>query len=134
MEIRVRSLGGLRTEAGDGSHTVLLDEPIANGGEGTALTPRQVLLSSLGACTAMTLRIYAGRKGWPLGDVSVRVLLDEAPGTARRITQELTLGGPLDESQRSRLLEIAGRCPVHRLLEGPTEFEERLGEPLPARG
>jgi len=134
MEIRVRSLGGLRMEAGDGTHVVTFDEPVVAGGEGTALAPRQVLLSALGACTAMTLRMYAGRKGWPLEDVSVRVRMQEAPGSVRRIEQEVTLVGPLDEAQRSRLLEIAGRCPVHRVIEGPTEFEERLAEPLSAQG
>lgn len=130
MEILVRTEGGLRAQATDGVTTSIMDEPAANGGTGTALGPSQTLLAALGGCTAMTLKLYAARKGWPLEDVRVRVSLAApertAPDQTKRLTQRVELLGPLDGEQRQRLHEIAGRCPVHRLLEGPLAFEELL--------
>jgi putative redox protein len=120
-----------------GRHTLLADEP-APVGDAAGPTPYDLLLASLGACTAMTLRLYAGRKAWPLERVSVhlshaRVHADDSRNceTRRcmieRIDQVLDLAGPLTVEQRSRLVEIAERCPVHRTLLGEKQIVTRLG-------
>jgi len=123
-----------------GRHALLADEPLSAGGTDTGPDPYALLLAALGACTAMTLRLYAERKDWPLVEVAVR--LSQGKILARdcaecetkddsridRITREITLTGPLTEPQRQRLLEIANRCPVHRTLMGPKEIVTRLGE------
>jgi putative redox protein len=98
-------------------HRLRADEEAANGGEDTGAEPHELLLASLGACTAMTLKMYAGRKGWPLDDVRVTLNGSHAGGTFT-ITREVQLTGVLDAEQRQRLLEIAGKCPVHKTLVG----------------
>lgn len=124
----------LRAEATDGKHVVVFDEPIKDGGTDTGPTPVQVFLSALGSCSVITMRMYARRKGWDLIDAKAKVrLVRPEPGRAftPRITQEITLEGDLDETQRARLLQIAGRCSVHRLVDGPLETEERFARPSP---
>lgn len=132
MEVRVRTEGGLKVNATDGTHTGVLDEPVEVGGSGAGLSPQKALLAALGGCTAMTLKLYSARKGWPLEDVAVRVTLEVpergAEDQTKRFTQHVELVGDLDEAQRERLHQIAGRCPVHRVLEGPNAFEEVLVE------
>lgn len=107
-----------------GGHTLSADEPAAVGGTDTGLTPYGLLSAGLGACTSMTIRMYARRKGWPLASVAVDVdhgkchKTDAAGGD--RIdcfTRKIHLSGPLDTDQRTRLLEIADKCPVHQTLE-----------------
>ena len=104
------------------------DEPVADGGADTAPTPMQIVLSALGACTAITLHMYAGRKQWPLTHVDVDLQLnpDGKPADGNQITRAITLHGALDEEQRSRLLQIANACPVHKLLEGKVEIPSTL--------
>jgi putative redox protein len=135
-EITAVTRGGLRVEASDGRYGAVMDEPPeVPGGTGTAMTPMRTLVASLGACTAMTLKLYSARKGWPLEDVEVVVRYEPPrPGgdPTHRFAQAVTLRGPLDEEQRARLLEIAGRCPVHRVLQGPCAFEETLVAPADA--
>ena len=121
--------GGLRTVSRADDLLTVMDEPLENGGSGTAPTPIQTMLASLGGCTAITLKLYSARKKWPLEDVDVRVELEmpdrRDKDASYRIVQSVTLKGPLDEGQRERLMQIAGRCPVHRVMEGPVTFEER---------
>lgn len=125
MRITIDMGDGLRTEARTRTHTLVLDEPEDVGGTDEGFRPTETLLAALGGCTAMTLRMYAGRKGWPLEAVHIELSLEPGrPGTPPRIVQHLRLEGALDEAQRARLLEIAGRCPVHKLLDGPLEIEE----------
>jgi putative redox protein len=112
-------------QAGPHHHT-LADEPAAYGGTDRGMTPYGFVSAGLGACTSMTIRMYARRKGWPLTGVSVDVThnkvhaQDAATGNPSRIDQfhrKITLTGDLDATQRARLLEIADKCPVHKTLE-----------------
>lgn len=107
-------------------HHILADEPRAYGGTNQGLSPYGLLSAGLAACTSMTIRMYARRKGWPLGHVSVDVSHDkvhaqDASAAAGDKVDEwkrrITLTGDLDDDQRARLLEIADKCPVHRTLE-----------------
>jgi putative redox protein len=118
-------------------HHVLADEPASVGGTDLGLTPYQFVSAGLGACTSMTIRMYAQRKSWPLEDVEVDVShakvhlsdadqADAPSGKIDRFTREITLKGPLDADQRARLLEIADKCPVHRTLEQNVHVETRL--------
>ena len=99
------------------THRLRADEEISKGGEDTGAAPHELLLAALGSCTAMTLKAYAERKGWPLRHVAVR-LNGSTGATGFIITRELTLEGDLDSEQRQRLIGIADKCPVHRTLVG----------------
>lgn len=110
-----------------GPHALTADEPAAVGGDDAGPGPYDLLLAALGACTSMTLRLYAERKGWPLGRVRVdlghrKIHAEDCAecetrvGLLDEITREITLPGPLDAEQRARLIEIADKCPVHRTL------------------
>lgn len=114
-------------QAGPKIHT-LADEPESVGGTGIGMTPYQYLSAGLGACTSMTIRMYARRKKWPLDHVSVDVIHDKIHATdcSHCVSEEgkvdafkriITLVGDLDEEQQARLMEIADRCPVHRTME-----------------
>ena len=99
-------------------HNLRGDEQIEKGGTDSGPEPHELLLAALGTCTSMTMRLYAERKGWPVGDVSVK--LDGKTVDGRyMITKQVTMTGALDAEQRQRLLEIADKCPVHRTLSNP---------------
>ena len=109
-----------------GTHRLRADEETGTGGGDTGAGPHELLLGALGACTSMTLRMYAARKGWPL--TSVHVALNGGAVEGRyAITREITLTGELDAEQRQRLLEIADKCPVHRTLTGEVMIETKEG-------
>lgn len=103
-----------------GGAVLMADEPISVGGLASGPTPYELVAAGLGACTVMTLRLYAERKGLPLDRASVEVRHDKQTGQTPPDVFErlLTLDGDLDVNQRAKLLEIAGKCPVHRTLEG----------------
>ena len=123
-------VGKFQVEVLAAGSTFLADEPVEVGGLGSGPNPYELLSSALGACTAMTLRLYAGRKGWPLERATVRVLHTRvAPEGRDRFAREINLQGPLDDDQRRRLLEIAERCPVHRTLEGSSQIITVLAAP-----
>lgn len=116
-------------------HHTLADEPLAYGGSNRGMTPYGFLSAGLGACTSMTIRMYARRKNWPLDHVWVDVCHDkihaadaEAPAGQKvdQFRRVIHLEGALDQEQRSRLLEIADRCPVHRTLEHSSEVVTQL--------
>jgi len=116
----------LRDELG---HEWLADEPPASGGGGRGPTPHQLLLSSLGACTVMTLRMYAARKGWELRAVQVELRFNPhgpPPEGGSLIERSITLQGTLDDEQRARLLELANKCPLHRMLTGEVHIASSL--------
>ena len=108
-----------------GPHRLTADEPTDNGGEDLGPNPFELLASALGACTALTLRLYADRKAWPLENADVRVLISKEEETNIFI-RKIRLMGVLDESQRARLLEIANHCPVHKLLTGKIRIDTSL--------
>jgi putative redox protein len=115
------------------SHRLTVDEPLEHGGEDLGASPQELLAGSLAACTAITLEMYAERKGWKIGAVEVAVTL--APpqrGEPVRFELELRLPEDCTPEQRERLRVIAARCPVHRILEGEVRFEDRLATLDPA--
>ena len=124
--------GRFQVEVQAGGARFLADEPASVGGGGTGPNPYELLASGLGACTAMTLRLYAERKGWALKHVAVRVLHARAKLADRdHFAREIGLEGDLDDDQRRRLLEIANRCPVHLTLERGADVVTTLVKPEP---
>lgn len=136
MTVTETGIGRFQNLVRVGQHEFLADEPLSVGGDDTGPTPYDFLLAGLGACTAMTLRMYAGRKKWPLDQVSVALshakdyatdCVDCDPKSRIDVFQrEIAILGDLDETQRQRLLEIADKCPVHRTLEAKAEVKTRL--------
>ena len=119
-----------------GKHRYLADEPVSVGGSGSGPSPYEYLLAGLGACTSMTIRLYADLKKIPLQRVSVRLKHDKIhasdcancetkEGKIDRIDREITLEGALDAGQRAKLLEIADKCPVHRTLHGEIDIRTK---------
>ncbi|WP_313673195.1 bifunctional alpha/beta hydrolase/OsmC family protein [Mycolicibacterium sp.] len=130
-------VGRFQQEVTVGPHRLIADEPVSVGGRDTGPSPYDLLLASLGACTAMTLRMYAERKKLPLDRISVRLQhskihatdcasCETAEGKIDRIDRIITIDGDLDDAQRNRLHEIADRCPVHRTLHSEVEIRTEL--------
>ncbi|CAB4873646.1 MAG: OsmC family protein [Solirubrobacterales bacterium] len=115
-----------------GKHSLVADEPQDMGGTDDGPTPQELLAASLASCTAITMQMYAERKGWDIGEIEVEAEYEPAErGSPTKFTMVLRLPEGLDPEQRQRLEVIAAKCPVHRALEGEVMFEERV-EPLPA--
>jgi putative redox protein len=138
QEVIVRGAGaGFRQEVQAGPHRLVIDEPASYGGTDAGPNPYNLLLAALGACTSMTVRLHAQRKGWPLESVEVRLSHEKIhaqdcescetkEGKLDRIVREVILGGPLTDEQRKRLGEIADRCPVHRTLTSEIDIRTRV--------
>ena len=125
--------GTFKTDVRTRTHELVMDEPVALGGSDTGPTPGEMVAAALAACTTITLRMYADRKGWPLGAVEARVdrQVDVgATGAGSQATPHyllsVALSGPLDEAQVARLRQVVDRCPVHRQLEGSTVITTEL--------
>jgi uncharacterized OsmC-like protein/alpha/beta superfamily hydrolase len=136
-QVSVSTGQGYRTEIQAGTHRLVADEPRSVGGTGTGPDPYALLLSGLGACTSITLRMYADHKQWPLENIDVHLShrkihakdcegCESDSGKIDLIEREIELSGPLDASQHERLLQIADKCPVHRTLTSETRIETRL--------
>ncbi len=114
---------GVRIDAG--GHVLRGDEPVDHGGADSGPTPFGLLLSGLGACTAITLRMYAGRKGWPLSGVDVTLTYIVKDQNTRWIDRLITLHG-VDHEQRAKLAEVAERTPVTKAVRAGTEIRTTL--------
>src|SRR5881409_644903 len=134
-EVVVRGgAAGFAQEIVVGPHRLAADEPASAGGTDTGPNPYDLLLASLWACTSMTVALYARRKGWPLEGVTVRLRhakihaadCETREGMLDRIERDIALTGALTDEQRARLLDIAGRCPVHRTLVSEIDIRTRL--------
>jgi uncharacterized OsmC-like protein len=128
---------GLAQEIHAGRHRLRADEPVAQGGTDTGPGPYELLLAALGACTSMTLALYARRHEWPLEEVAVRLRharvhaedcanCETGQAWLDVIEREITLSGALSDEQRERLKGIAERCPVHRTLTASVRIRTRL--------
>lgn len=106
------------------THSLLADEPVDLGGEDLGPAPHEWLLAALGACTSMTMKMYADRKGWALQACEVK--LTGTKGPEFLIKREITLTGDLTPEQRDGLLAIANKCPVHKTLSNPIKIESIL--------
>jgi len=113
-----------------GHHVAGADEPERLGGHDTGMAPYDLLLAALGACTSMTIRMYADRKGWPLQRISVALRHGRGTGEGGlmdRFERRITLLGPLSPEQRQRLMEIAEKCPVSQTLARASRVESLPG-------
>ena len=139
VTVRETGRGKFQNDVLIGPHRMYADEPRSVGGDATGPSPYGYVLAGLGACTAMTLRLYADRKKWPLANVAVKLRHDKMhaedcadcetrEGMIDRVERVLTLGGDLDAEQKSRLLEIAEKCPVHRTLHSEVKIVSRLDD------
>ena len=128
MRVSARRDGaGFRHTVQVRDHQVTVDEPHGAGGEDTAPDPREMLAVSLASCTAITMEMYAARKGWDIGHIEVDVEYSPAErGAPTRFELVMRLPDDLPDEQVERLRVIAAKCPVHRVLDGEVMFQERI--------
>jgi putative redox protein len=119
--------GRLKQDVAIREHHLTADEPHSHGGDDDGPSPQELLAASLASCTAITMEMYAERKGWDVGDIVVDVDYEPAQrGSPTRFAMHVQLPKELPEEQRDRLLQIAAKCPVHRALEGEVMFDETV--------
>ncbi|MFV5685954.1 OsmC family protein [Flavobacterium sp. GB2R13] len=116
-----------KTELESATNKIISDEPESAGGKDLGFAPKELLASALAACTCITLRMYANRKGWDLTDLKVEVTFEkDATENKSKIMRNIQLFGNLDDAQRTRLVNIADRCPMHQILTNPIEITTEL--------
>jgi putative redox protein len=107
------------------SHFIVTDVPVSDGGEDAAPTPVEYLLTAIGGCVAITLRMYATRRGWDVGKITVNVFqLKDEQGSY--LTEEISFEKKVTEDQRKRLLVFASKCPVAKMVKGETRIESKI--------
>jgi putative redox protein len=127
MKATATRAGNLRQAIRIRDHQLLIDEPTDKGGEDQGPSPQEILAASLAACTAITMEMYAKRKGWDVGDVEVACDYTPAErGCPTRFNLVMRFPDSLSGEQVERLRVIAAKCPVHRTLEGEVMFDERV--------
>ena len=126
--VTMESAAGYAQTIRAGTHHLTADEPVAGGGTGTGPAPYALLLSAVGSCTAITLRMYAQRKGWELGEVHVQLKLLRAPDGGERIERTLRFSAPLSDEQRARLAEIADKTPVTKTVRAGVAIVTTIGK------
>ncbi len=127
MRVTARQLEKLRHDVKVRRHTITADEPKDHGGEDSGPSPQELLAASLAACTAITMEMYARRKGWDVSGLAVDCEYTPAErGCPTKFAMVFRLPAHLTEEQAERLQVIAAKCPVHRTLEGEVAFEERV--------
>ena len=124
--VNLRSDEGYTCDIKAGHHSMVADEPVPLGGDDQGPAPYQLLKAALGACTVMTLRMYAERKKWPLQDAVVTLRHSRDSNKQSVFERDIQLIGDLDEEQRKRLLDIADRCPVHKTLSNGANILSKL--------
>ncbi|MEO8209260.1 MAG: OsmC family protein [bacterium] len=136
-QISIRNTNGYKTEIKSQNHLIIADEPKISGGTDEGFNPYELVLSALGSCKAITMRMYAQRKNIPLGDISInlyyeKIHAEDCPecetkeGKIDKIEVEIILSGELDEDQRKRLLDISEKCPVHKTLVSEIKINTNL--------
>lgn len=126
-KVTLSNISGYKTELSSRGHVILSDEPLESNGTDTGMNPYELLLSSIGACKAITMRMYAERKGWKIDDISMELIHDKIPaeecddcetktGKIDKIEIRVNIKGDLTEEQKARILEIGERCPVQKTI------------------
>ncbi|MDX6697316.1 MAG: putative redox protein [Solirubrobacteraceae bacterium] len=124
---RRRRTNALQNDIRVRDHMVVADEPLDAGGDDMGPSPQELLAASLASCTAITMEMYAQRKGWDIGPVEVDCEYSPAErGCPTRFQLVVRLPGGMDDEQVKRLMQIAAKCPVHRTLDGEVMFDERV--------
>ena len=129
MRVVARRRGGFAHDVEiEGGHTIRIDEPSAAGGTDTGPSPTRLVAAGLAGCIAVTIEMYAARKGWDVGAIEVDVDVEYEGFAPRSFAVTLRLSAELSEEQRERLLAIAAKCPVHRVLahETPVVVSDRV--------
>ncbi|WP_018151244.1 OsmC family protein [Leeia oryzae] len=122
MEVLVKhGHGKLQQQIMVGKHTLISDVPEAAGGEDAGPEPHDLLAAALGSCTALTVTMYARRKGWDLQDIEVQISQTQLGGT-HMFTRQIRYVGNLSDDEKARLTEIANKCPVHKTLSGTIQI------------
>ena len=127
MRAVARQTVNLQHDVKAGSHTLTADEPKDNGGDDEGPSPQELLAASLASCTAITMEMYARRKGWDVAGMTVDCDYKPAErGSVTRFHLVMKMPAHLSEEQVDKLQSIAAKCPVHRTLEGEVAFDERV--------
>ncbi|MCF2874018.1 MULTISPECIES: OsmC family protein [unclassified Tenacibaculum] len=111
------------------NHFVMIDEPVNKGGDDNAPTPVEYLLTAIGGCVSMTLRMYAEKKNWDLGEITVKVSQKQAltsEGIKKSLVEEISFEKEVTEEQREKLLAMADQCPIAKMIKGETEISSKI--------